>query len=99
MQHTVIELIARNHPGVMSHITGLFARRGFNLESIVCGPIENGSKSRIYLLVDKDNRLEQTIKQLEKLYDVFEVSLREEGDYKPFNWLYTREHCQKYIHR
>jgi len=95
MQNAVIELIVRNHPGVMSHITGLFSRRGFNLESIVCAPTGDGSQSRMYLLLNKENRLEQIIKQLKKLYDVFEVSLREEGDYKPFNWLYTYDHCQK----
>ena len=93
MQNAVIELIVRNHPGVMSHITGLFSRRAFNLESIVCGPIGDGSQSRMYLLINENDRLEQMIKQLEKLYDVFEVSLREEGDYKPFNWLYKPDHC------
>lgn len=93
MQNAVIELVVRNHPGVMSHITGLFSRRAFNLESIVCGPIDDGSRSRMYLLINREDRLEQMIKQLEKLYDVFEVSMREEGDYKPFNWLYTYDHC------
>jgi len=74
-QYCVIELIVRNHPGVMSHITGLFARRAFNLEGILCGQIGNSGDSRMYLLVNNDERLEQIIKQVQKLYDVKEVSI------------------------
>lgn len=74
-QYCVIELIVKNHPGVMSHITGLFARRAFNLEGILCGQIGNGEDSRMYLLVKNDERLEQIIKQVQKLYDVIEVSI------------------------
>ncbi len=74
-QYCVIELIVKNHPGVMSHITGLFARRAFNLEGILCGQIGNSEDSRMYLLVKNDERLEQIIKQVQKLYDVKEVSI------------------------
>ena len=74
-QYCVIELIVRNHPGVMSHITGLFARRAFNLEGILCGQIGNSGDSRMYLLVNNDERLEQIIKQVQKLYDVKDVSI------------------------
>jgi len=74
-QYCVIELIVKNHPGVMSHITGLFARRAFNLEGILCGQIGNSGDSRMYLLVKNDERLEQIIKQVQKLYDVKEVSI------------------------
>lgn len=38
----LIELLVRNHPGVMSHITGLFARRAFNLEGILCSQTGDG---------------------------------------------------------
>ncbi len=86
--NTIIELIVNNHPGVMSHITGLFARRAFNLEGILCGEIEDGSKSRMYLLVKDDDRLEQIIKQIEKLYDVLEVTVREDYDHTIFNRLH-----------
>ena len=86
--NTIIELIVNNHPGVMSHITGLFTRRAFNLEGILCGKIEDGSKSRMYLLVKDDDRLEQIIKQIEKLYDVLEVTLREDYDHTIFNRLH-----------
>ena len=76
MNYIVIELIVNNHPGVMSHVAGLFARRAFNLEGIVCRKIGDGAKSRMLLLVNNDDRLEQIVKQLQKLYDVLEVSLR-----------------------
>lgn len=86
--NTIIELIVNNHPGVISHITGLFARRAFNLEGILCGEIEDGSKSRMYLLVNDDDRLEQIIKQIEKLYDVLEITVREDYDHTIFNRLH-----------
>ncbi|QQE93800.1 acetolactate synthase small subunit [Providencia rettgeri] len=68
-----LELIVRNHPGVMSHICGLFARRAFNVDGILCMPIKNKDESRIWLLVQKDERLSQMINQVEKLEDVREV--------------------------
>lgn len=77
--HTIIELIVNNHPGVMSHITGLFTRRGYNLEGILCGAIGEGSTSVMYLLVRKNEQYQQVLSQLEKLYDVIEI--KERGDY------------------
>ena len=71
--YSVLELTVRNHPGVMSHVCGLFARRAYNLEGIVCLPIGNGKTSRMLLLVNEDERLEQVIKQTHKLLDVLEV--------------------------
>ncbi len=76
MNNIVVELIVNNHPGVMSHVAGLFARRAFNLEGIVCRKIGNGAKSQMLLLVNDDERLDQIVKQLQKLYDVLEVSLK-----------------------
>jgi len=69
-------LMVRNHPGAMSHITGLFSRRGFNLEGILCAPVDGGEDSAMYLLVRNDERLEQIVKQLRKLYDVKSVSVK-----------------------
>jgi acetolactate synthase-1/3 small subunit len=85
---TVIELTVYNHAGVMSHITGLFSRRGFNLEGILCGQIDDGSKSRMYLLVNKDETLDQIVKQVSKLHDVISVSVREDYDHSIFNRLH-----------
>jgi len=78
MHRTVLELKVNNHPGVMSHVAGLFARRAFNIEGILCGPVDDGSRSAIYLLVNESERLDQVLKQLEKLYDVLEVTERRE---------------------
>ena len=69
----VIELTVSNHPGVMSHVCGLFSRRAFNVEGILCMPDGGGATSRIWLLVNDDDRLEQMIRQLQKLRDVQEV--------------------------
>ena len=69
----VLRLVVRNHPGVMSHVCGLFARRGFNVEGILCLPVGDGTCSVILLVVNDDARLEQLIRQLRKLEDVLEV--------------------------
>ncbi|MDE2585056.1 MAG: acetolactate synthase small subunit [Betaproteobacteria bacterium] len=66
----VLELEVNNHPGVMSHVVGLFSRRAYNVEGILCLPVGDGSISRIWLLVLEDGRLEQMVKQVEKLEDV-----------------------------
>lgn len=73
-----IELTVNNHAGVMSQITGLFARRAFNLEGILCTGLRNDSLSRVILFVTKDNRLDQIVKELERLYDVIEVVYKDE---------------------
>ena len=70
---TVLELDVNNHAGVMSHVVGLFSRRAYNVEGILCMPVGDGSKSRIWLLVKEDERLEQMVRQVEKLEDVLAV--------------------------
>lgn len=70
LARAVLEIDVNNHPGVMSHIVGLFARRAYNVEGILCLPVGDGSVSRIWLLVNEDLRLAQMIKQVEKLEDV-----------------------------
>src|SRR5262249_6347969 len=79
----VLELMVNNHPGVMSHICGLFARRTFNVEGILCLPIGTGEQSRIWLRVNADQRVEQLIKQLLKLEDVVDVR-RHSADHEVF---------------
>ena len=66
----VLEIDVNNHAGVMSHVVGLFSRRAYNVEGILCLPIGEGEKSRIWLLVNEDQRLPQMIKQVDKLEDV-----------------------------
>lgn len=81
--HTVLELTVRNHPGVMSHVCGMFSRRSFNVEGILCMPVGDGEQSRIWLMVNEDARLAQMIKQIRKLEDVLDV-VRHEADHKVF---------------
>src|SRR5262245_28681118 len=69
----VLRLLVRNHPGVMSHVCGLFARRAFNVEGILCVPVEDWARSAILLAVNEDERLDQMIRQLRKLEDVIEI--------------------------
>jgi len=83
-EYTVIELVVNNHPGVMSHITGLFARRGYNLEGILCGSIGEGETSIMYLLVEANQQFAQVVSQLEKLYDVIGLKERPEYDHSVF---------------
>jgi len=69
----VLRLRVRNHPGVMSHVCGLFARRAFNVEGILCLPVGDGACSIMLLVVNEDERLEQLTRQLRKLEDVLDV--------------------------
>jgi len=69
----VLRLTVRNHPGVLSHVSGLFARRAFNVDGIVCLPLGDGARSAILLLVRADERVEQLVRQLAKLEDVLEI--------------------------
>lgn len=70
----MLELIVNNHPGVMSHVCGLFSRRAYNVEAIVCLPVGRGDVSRVRLLVQEDERLELLCRQLARLRDVLDVN-------------------------
>ena len=87
----VLELAGRNHPGVMTHVCGLFARRAFNVEGILCMPVGDGAESRIWLLVHDDARLAQMTLQVEKLEDVLDVR-RHGADHAVFERLETFFH-------
>src|ERR1041385_2058286 len=80
---SVLRLVVRNHPGVMSHVCGLFARRAFNVEGIVCLPVDDGTRSVIWLAGNEATRLGQMIRQLAKLEDVLEVGYAA-GTHNPF---------------
>lgn len=73
LARAVLELDVNNHAGVMSHVVGMFSRRAYNVEGILCMPVGNGQTSRVWLMVNEDARLEQMVKQLEKLEDVLVV--------------------------
>jgi len=74
MSHT-LSVHVENKPGVLMRITGLFVRRGFNIESLAVGPTERPDVSRITLRVDCSKQsLEQIEKQMHKLVNVLRLS-------------------------
>ena len=73
MKHT-ISVLVEDEAGVLTRIAGLFARRGFNIESLAVGPAEQVGISRITMVVPgDDSTIEQLIKQLYKLISVLKV--------------------------
>ena len=86
ISRAVLEIDVNNHPGVMSHVIGLFSRRTYNVEGILCLPVGDGTRSRIWLLVNEDARLSQMMKQAEKLEDVIAVR-RHHADHAVFSEL------------
>ena len=73
-QHIIASLV-ENKPGVLLRISGLFARRGFNIESVAVGTTEKDDISRMTFIVRGDDKdLEQVEKQLMKQFDVYKVT-------------------------
>lgn len=73
MKHTIAVLV-ENKPGVLARISGLFARRGFNIHSLAVGTTENLDVSRMTIVVDLPERpLEHVTKQVYKLINVLKV--------------------------
>ncbi|MGN1422455.1 MAG: acetolactate synthase small subunit [Oscillospiraceae bacterium] len=73
MKHT-ISVLVENHAGVLARVAGLFARRGFNIDSLAVGVTDDERVSRITIVADgSDYTLEQIEKQLNKLIDVIKV--------------------------
>ena len=72
---SVLKLTVNNHPGVLSHVCGLFARRSYNLEGVMVRPLvgETTHQSRMWLLINEEERLQQLIRQTENLVDVISV--------------------------
>lgn len=73
-QH-LISVLVENSPGVLSRVTGLFSRRGFNIESLAVGTCEEPDMSRITIVACGDDaQIDQVKKQLNKLIEVVKVS-------------------------
>ncbi len=72
--HT-LSVLVENNPGVLARISSLFSRRGFNIESLAVGPTERSDISRVTLVttVDDPRTLEQLVKQLNKLLEVYKI--------------------------
>ena len=76
--HT-LSVLVENKPAVLARVAGLFARRGFNIESLAVGPTEHEEISRITILVSVEGTvLEQVTKQLNKLVNVLKIVELEE---------------------
>src|SRR6187431_1739426 len=70
----VLSLLVEDKPGLLTRVAGLFARRGFNIESLAVGKSEIEGLSRITVVVDVDELpLEQVTKQLNKLINVIKI--------------------------
>jgi acetolactate synthase-1/3 small subunit len=71
--HTLVVTV-ENKSGVLARVAGLFARRGFNIESLAVAPTDDERFSRLTIVVDLESSpLEQVIKQLDKLVNVVEI--------------------------
>jgi len=74
MSAHVLSLLVEDKPGLLTRVAGLFARRGFNIESLAVGPTEIDGLSRITVVVDVEQLpLEQVTKQLNKLINVIKI--------------------------
>jgi len=70
----IISTIVENKPGVLFRASNMFRRRGFNIESITVGPIEQPGLSKMTIVVNGDeDTVEQLVKQLAKLIDVIKI--------------------------
>ena len=77
-----IAVLVENHFGVLSHVSGLFSARGFNIDSLAVGETEDPTVSRMTIVVDGDEKtLEQVKKQLNRLIDVIKVIDLTEEDF------------------
>lgn len=75
MKYT-LSVLVENHPGVLSKVSGLFSRRGFNIDSLAVGITEDPTISRITIVVNGDEYMvEQVKKQLNKLIPVIKVKV------------------------
>lgn len=73
MRH-VLSVLVQNQPGVLAHISGMFASRGFNIDSLAVGETENPELSRMTIVIKGDDAvLEQVRKQLSKILTVVKV--------------------------
>lgn len=74
MSSHTLSVLVENKPGVLARVSGLFSRRGFNIESLAVGPTENPDVSRMTIVVSVEEfPLEQVTKQLNKLVNVIKI--------------------------
>jgi acetolactate synthase-1/3 small subunit len=70
----ILSILVENKPGVLTRIAGLFARRGFNIDTLAVGPTDDDSVSRVTLTLDgAKHPIDQVTKQLHKLVNVLKI--------------------------
>lgn len=80
VQHHTISVLVEDRPGVLTRVAGLFAARGFNIESLAVGHSETPGMSRMTIVVDVESKpLEQITKQLNKLINVIKILEHDPG--------------------
>src|SRR5436305_15104064 len=71
----ILSILVENKPGVLTRIAGLFARRGFNIDTLAVGPTDDERFSRMTLTLDgAGHPIDQGTKQLHKLINVLQIS-------------------------
>lgn len=80
----ILSVLVNNQMGVLSRVSGLFSRRGYNIESLSVGVTEDKSVSRMTLVVDcEDGTISQIINQVDKLVDVIRIcELKDDAVYR-----------------
>src|SRR4051794_34557259 len=77
----ILSILAENKPGVLTRVAGLFARRGFNIDTLAVGPTDDPTLSRFTLTLDgAAHPIDQVTKQLHKLVNVIKIRDLEPGD-------------------
>jgi acetolactate synthase-1/3 small subunit len=80
-RHHILSVLVENKPGVLARVSGLFARRGYNIFSLAVAPTDDERFSRITVVVDVESApLEQIVKQLDKLVNVVRIDELAPGD-------------------
>jgi acetolactate synthase-1/3 small subunit len=80
MSRHTLSVLVEDRPGVLTRVAGLFAARGYNIESLAVGPTEEHGLSRMTIVVDVESKpLEQVTKQLNKLINVIKILEHEAG--------------------
>ena len=93
MQYT-LSILVENQAGVLSKISGLFSRRGFNIDSLAGGVTTDPNVSRITIVANGDEYVvEQLEKQLNKLIPVIKVKRLAEGDFISRELILIKVHC------
>jgi len=93
-QKTILGVLVQNQPGVLAHVAGMFAARGFNIDSLVVGRTEDPDLSRMIIVTSGDQAtLEQIRKQLGKIVTVVKIRNLSEQDAVERDLLLIQIHC------